>query len=526
MKRLKIVNDNAVVYGKDSINGNDLIDNLYEALGQYISTGKIVNSSHIAKVFDKELKAFETKANEAPDNLSNITTLMKVGREVSDYYLKKQAQDKDFSEYLLYKDLMQWQKDVWNDRSKRIALPAGRRSGKSYVIAALLIKHCLTGSDNIKDKNGIVYRKPRQAVYIGLTHERAAAVIWQPLKDLITKAHIPYSKIDNGAHIITLSNGATIIVYGNNSKAEREKLRGLDSSMFVIDEMQSQQGVAYLIESIIGPIVTGRDGYIVLAGTAPTSAGTYWEEVMKGNEGYSIHKATMIDNTSIPDYEKALEEVLKTNNWTRDNITFRREYLGEIAYDSNRMIYPVRYYYQTVPKQKVRSIYVGVDYGFVDATAICALITLENGSSYLANEFKERRLTATQIMDKINETVEYLSSTYGVDYDQVHVRTDNNEQNIVRDIQNKYPRMDIQYAVKRGETAQIALVNDLLMSQDMKIKENGPFDDECNRLVWKVNDNGVIEFGTIDDDTYHGDICDAVKYAVSSYFSDATLASN
>lgn len=525
MKRLKIVNDNAVIYGKDSINGDDLIDNLYEALGQYISTGKIVNSSHIAKVFDKELKAFEKKADDA-DNLSNIQSLMRVGREVSDYYLKKQAQDKDFSEYLLYKDLMKWQKDVWNDQSKRIALPAGRRSGKSYVIAALLIRHCLTGSDNIKDlKTGTVYRKERQAYYIGLTHERAAQTIWQPLKDLINKAHIPFSKIDNGSHIVTLSNGASIHVYGNNSKAEREKLRGIDASMFVIDEMQSQQGVAYLIESIIGPIVTGRDGYIILAGTAPTSAGTYWEEVMKGNEGYSIHKATMLDNTSIPNYEEALDEVLHTNNWTRDNISFRREYLGEIAYDTNRMIYPVRHYYQTVPKQKVRSVYVGVDYGFVDATAIACLVTLENGQSYLVNEFKERRLTATQIMDKINETVEWLSSTYSIDYDQIHVRTDNNEQNIVRDIQNRYPRMDIQYAVKRGETAQIALVNDMLMSQDLKIKENDPFDEECNRLVWKVSDNGVVEYGTIDDDTYHGDICDAVKYAVSSYYSDQSFKS-
>lgn len=524
MKRLKIMNDNAVVYGKESINGDDLIDNLYEALGQYISTGKIVNSSHIAKVFDKELKAFEKKADEA-DNLSNITSLMKVGKEVSDYYRHKQAQDKDFTEYLLYKGLMQWQKDVWNDQSKRIALPAGRRSGKSYVIAALLLKHCLVGSDNIKDKNGVVYRKERQSYYIGLTHERAAQTIWQPLKDLIETAHIPYSKIDNSNHIVTLSNGASVHIYGNNSKAEREKLRGIDASMFVIDEMQSQNGVAYLIESIIGPIVTGRDGYIILAGTAPTSAGTYWEEVMKGNEGYSIHKATMLDNTSIPNYEGALDEVLRTNNWTKDNITFRREYLGEIAYDTNRMIYPVRHYYKMMPKQKVRSIYVGVDYGFVDATAICALVTLDNGQSYLTNEFKQRQMTATQIMDKINEVCLYLSTTYDVPLDQIHVRTDNNEQNIVRDIQNRFPAMDIQYAVKRGETAQIALVNDMLLSSDLLVKEADPFDEECNRLVWKVSDNGVVEYGTIDDETYHGDICDAVKYAISSYFSDQSFVS-
>lgn len=526
MKRLKIVNGNAVVYGKDSINGDDLVDNLYEALGQYLTTGKVVNSSHIAKVMDKQFKSFEKKSEDNPDNLSNIKQLMQISKETSDYYLKKQAQDKDFTEYLLYKKLFEWQKAVWNDNSKRIALPAGRRSGKSYVIASLLLKHCLVGNDNIVDpKTGLTMMKKRLAYYIGLTHERAVSIIWQPLKDLIEAAHIPYSKIDNGNHVVTLSNGAQIVVYGNNSKAEREKLRGIDASMFCIDEMQSQSGVAYLLESIIGPIVTGRDGTIILAGTAPVSAGTYWEEVMKGEAGYSIHKATMMDNPSIPSYDEALDKVLEDNHWTRDNITFRREYLCELAYDTNRMIYPVRHYYDVVPKQRAKAIYVGVDYGFVDSTAIAPIVILENGNAYLVNEFKQSRMTASQIIDKINEMAEYMSKTYGIDYSQIHVRTDTNEQNIVRDIQNKYPRMDIQLAIKRGETAQIALVNDMLMSGDMKIKEAGPFDDECNRLVWKVSDNGVVEYGTIDDEEYHGDICDAVKYAVSSYFSDSSYVS-
>lgn len=518
-KKFRIINDNAIEYGREIINGQDLVDNLYESLGQYVLNGKITNTSHIGQVFYKQFKALENKAKDDPNNLNNVQTLMKISKETSEYFLKRQAQDKDFTEYLLYKKLFEWQKSVWNDNSKKLALPAGRRSGKSYLLAALLLKHCLTGCDNIKDPNsGLIIKKPRLAYYIGLTHERAVSVIWQPLKELINDCHIPYNKIDNGSHTITLSNGATIAVYGNNSKAEREKLRGIDASLFVIDEMQSQSGVAYLIESIIQPIITGRDGVIVLAGTAPISAGTYWEDVMKGNEGYSIHNATMMDNPTIPNYSEALDKVLQDNNWTKDNITFRREYLGEIAYDTNRQVYPIRHYYNVVPKQKVAQIWVGVDYGFVDSTAIAPIIVLENGSAYMVNEFKQSRMTATQIINKIDEVVSYLSSSYNVPYEQIHVRTDNNEQNIVRDIQNMYPKMDIHSANKRGETAQIALVRDMLDSGDLKIKEGAFFDDECNRLVWKVSENNIIEYGELDDDTYHGDICDAVKYAVSSYF--------
>lgn len=524
-KKFRIINGSAIEYGREVINGQDLVDNLYESLGQYIVSGKITNTSHIGQVFYKQFKKLEEQKE--GDNLNNIQQLMKISKETSDYYLKKQAQDKDFTEYLLYKRLFDWQKDVWNDTCKKLALPAGRRSGKSYVLSSLMLKHCLTGNDNIKDEaSGLTIKKPRLAYYIGLTHERAVSIVWQPLKDLINACHIPYNKIDNSSHTITFANGSGIVVYGNNSKAEREKLRGIDASMFVIDEMQSQAGVAYLIESIIQPILTGRNGTLVLAGTAPVSAGTYWEDVMKGNEGYSIHKATMMDNPSIPDYSEALEKVLEANNWTRDNITFRREYLGEIAYDTNRQIYPVRYYYKEVPKQKVKSIWVGVDYGFVDSTAIAPIVILENGQAYLAGEFKQNRMTATQIIEKINETAEYLSKTYDIPYNEIHIRTDNNEQNIVRDIQNIYPKMDIHMANKRGETAQIALVRDMLDSGDLKIKEGSYFDDECNRLVWKVSDNNVIEYGQIDDDTYHGDICDAVKYAVSSYFGDKSWLSH
>ena len=48
--------------------------------------------------------------------------------------------------------------------------------------------------------------------------------------------------------------------------------------MFVIDECQSQSSLLYLINSIIGPVVKGRNGIIMLAGTGPLSGGTYWED--------------------------------------------------------------------------------------------------------------------------------------------------------------------------------------------------------------------------------------------------------
>ena len=79
------------------------------------------------------------------------------------------------------------------------------------------------------------------------------------------------------------------------------------------------------------------------------------------NEWEHFH-ATMEDNPSIPDHEKALEQVLIDNHWTKDNIVFRREYLGEIAYDNNILIYPFVTYYDSIPDNfKPVKAYVGLD---------------------------------------------------------------------------------------------------------------------------------------------------------------------
>ena len=39
-------------------------------------------------------------------------------------------------------------------------------------------------------------------------------------------------------------------------------------------------------------------------------------------------------------------------------------------------------------------------------------------------------------------------------------------------------------------------------------------------MVWKWNQEKGAVIYELDDATYHGDICDAVKYAVATYYSD------
>lgn len=495
-----------------------LEDEMYKVYSELFTTGETTSNTYVAKLIQRDFKALMTKNTD--DAIKVLTVVNKLMKDTADYYNKQEANDAEYSEYLINKNLLDWQKNVIQCTSKRITMCAGRRAGKSFVDAALMIIHCLTGTDVITLPDGRVVEKARQAIYIGLTLEKAKAIIWQILLDLIDKCKIKVKRIDNGLCKIDFSNGASIQLLGNNSKAEREKIRGFDSSMFIIDECQSQQGLLYLIDSIISPIVKGRDGVIILTGTAPLSAGTFWENAIKGDNWFHFH-ATMEDNTTIPNYEKALEDVLRENNWTKDNITFRREYLGEIAYDTNLLIYPKRTYEtdSNFPKSnRFKECWIGLDYGFRDSTALAPILIDEEGNGWIRHEFKKEGMSATSIVDTVKAKIEFIKKTYNIPEDKIYVIQDINEKSISADMYNQGVKQ-IRDAKKLGESYQIAIVRDSLESGKLNIEKDSFFDNECNRLVYKYNSENNTVIYEIDDATYHGDICDAVKYAWSSYMT-------
>lgn len=510
-KIIQVTDKNVYVNGNLIRNRTDYnaVDDLYNGIADYMSTGVIQGNSHLSNVLGKVLNSIETKIEDADTALNAVFKLQKLSSCTQDYFASKQSTDVDYSRYLLDRNLMPWQRDVLKDLARRIVLIAGRRAGKSYEIATQMIEHCLVGFDEF---NGV--RKYRQAVFIGLTIEKAAFVIWDILKSTIEKCHIPTSKIDNGSYTITFSNGATIKLWGNNSRADREKLRGLDSSMFAIDECQSQQGLLYMINSILGPIVKGRNGVIVLAGTGPLSGGTYWEECITDGT-WSVHKATMRDNITIPDYENALEQVLIDNKWTADNVTFRREYLGEVVHDSNRMPFAERHYYDNEPSNIVE-IFIGLDFGFKDATAFIPLLVDNTGKCFVYLETKERQMKASDIVSAAKAKVTTLHNKFNVPVEKIHIVTDHNEPSIAADMYNQ-GLTNIELAYKSNKDYTLRLLKDALAASDIVIPKGGCIDDECERTVWKWNAEKEEVIYEIDDSVYHPDALDSLRYSYTQY---------
>ena len=143
-------------------------------------------------------------------------------------------------------ELLEWQKEVWNDASRFKVVAAGRRCGKSRLAAWLLIVNALQAN------KGHVF-------YVAPTQGQARDIMWSLLLDL---AHpvVKSSHVNNMQ--ITLVNGATISLKG----ADRpDTMRGVSLKFLVLDEYADMKPSVF--EEILRPALADQKGSCLFIGT-------------------------------------------------------------------------------------------------------------------------------------------------------------------------------------------------------------------------------------------------------------------
>ena len=114
-------------------------------------------------------------------------------------------------------NLLDWQKEVWNDQTRFKVVAAGRRTGKSRLAAYLLLVN------GLQAEKGHVF-------YVAPTQGQARDIMWNLLLDL-GKDVIKHSHVNNMQ--ITLLNDVIISLKG----ADRpETMRGVSLAYLVMDE--------------------------------------------------------------------------------------------------------------------------------------------------------------------------------------------------------------------------------------------------------------------------------------------------
>lgn len=426
---------------------------------------------------------------------------------------KSRKEDLDFLSYRIFKDCHNIQQKILLDRNKFAFLMAGRRAGKSEADAR---KAC-----------DVAVSKPNALIlFIGLTFTRSLDVFYKPMCDLFDNLSIGF-KTDRTEGKIILDNGSEVYFKGNSTVLERDKIRGSKWDLVIIDEVQSQPALPYLINDIIEPTLVDRKGQCILSGTGPRVRGTYWEELWSNAERYkaSRYNWNISDNPFIPDYEKVLENIRTEKNMTDTNPLYLREWLGKISYDDDALVYRLNeenYYDDAYIDNWIKSqpitdvrLTAGLDYGFVDSDAfVIIMFSVSRKERFIVYDYKANRTGVIQLAEEMKKGIDFVHNKYNIVNKDFYIYCDTagGTEKITYDLYNTY-NLPVLNAYKADKDMAVEMLQDEVRQRTFKVRKGSTFDDEALKTIFKRNDKDELT-RIVDDDTFHPDLLDAVLYSL------------
>jgi hypothetical protein len=358
-------------------------------------------------------------------------------------------------------------------------------------------------------------------------------------------------KEDRSEGMIRHDNGGEFHIKGNNSKSARENLRGGHYDLIIIDEAQSQDALPYLIHDICEPMLIDSKGTLVLSGTGPRTAGTYWEEIWTNRDKFKGLRMNwnLSQNPFIEDYENVLATIMQDKGLTETSPLIQREYLGQICYDTDAMLYRMEEgniyseaellsWVNGQPIDDIRFT-AGLDYGYADSDAFVILAwSKSRPEKFILFEYKKNRTGITELAHAIKEgleTVRAMPAFQRIDSlprenplqpgnmqfkeqavnKKFYIYCDTNEQKISQELFSQF-KLPVTNAYKYDKSLAIEMLQEDVRNRYLKVPSKASvFYDESLKTVWKRNDKDEIT-REIDDDVFHPDLQDALIYSLRS----------
>ena len=228
-----------------------------------------------------------------------------------------------------YARLAPHQLEAARDDARRLVITGGRRSGKTEFCIVKLAAVAIAGGE---------------CAYISLTRKLAKRTIWKRLKAHVRGLKVDF-KINESTLTIDFPGGGMIELGGADDREAIERYRGPAYALVVIDECGAQNpGLLHtLVSDVLRPALMDHQGQLILGGTPGPTLEGYWYDASneQTRSRHPIYRWTLHDNPIFANRAEAeLEAVLEENGWARDNVTFRREYLGHWVQDDSVLVYP------------------------------------------------------------------------------------------------------------------------------------------------------------------------------------------
>lgn len=276
--------------------------------------------------------------------------------------------------------LSKWQTQVWDDNHRYKVINAGRRAGKSYLVALKAIEFA------VKNKNSVVW-------YISPTYRQSKEIMWEMILHLCPTAAI---KSKNSVELtVKLKNNSVIKLKGADNP---DSLRGVKIDLAIFDE------VAFFARwddswKVIRPTLLDSKADVWFIST-PNGFNHFKELADKQHKDYKYFHFTTYDNPHI-DYQE-----IETAKAEMDEDSFAQEMMGEfrkmvgLIYKTfDREIHMV-----DLPefKEGEWSFTRTIDFGFAHKTAVVYFaINLDGSQIYAFDGIYKSGLTTGELADAI-----------------------------------------------------------------------------------------------------------------------------
>lgn len=311
------------------------------------------------------------------------------------------------------------QLEVLHSYEDKNVIVCSRRGGKSYFVAALLLHTAMTTAED-------------SLFYLGINKTAARRVIWGILTKLIRDYNLD-CKVNDHTLTITFPNHTTITVEGAKDASTIERLRGVKSSLAIIDEAQSIPvglGIT-LVQDVVLPFLSDNAGKLFLTGTPDPLCQSVlykaWKGEEKGWKGFKPFHWNVTHNEKFPRFlsgkstpEGYLKEVMEATGYTEDSPTFQREYLGLYVKDEGSLVYNFDYQRDTCESTPNGEWYyvLSGDTGFKDSDAIIVVaFSYSSPVAFVVDEFTKDGLSVDEFITVYMEFYEkYNPISSVIDY--------------------------------------------------------------------------------------------------------------
>lgn len=257
-------------------------------------------------------------------------------------------------------------KMVDTDDSKTSVVVLSRRTGKTYWLVIEALSQCI--------------RQPNSIVKFIFPHQKDAKINIHPLIGMITEDCPEDLKpvFSTQEKIYHFFNGSQIqLAAAANGNAE--SIRGGFAHLCILDETGFIQDLSYIVRSILSPTIRTTGGRIIMASTPSRSPDHEFitEFMMPYKASGRLKIFTIYDNPNFT--SEIIEEIIADYPRGVEDPDFRREYLCEVAIDTETAICPefsinkdkiVFNDEDEVPIPEFLDFYVGADIGYRDLTVM------------------------------------------------------------------------------------------------------------------------------------------------------------